>query len=73
MFCQKKNSKEEALERGLKRTLGLDFSVVQWLRLHTSNTGDAGSIPGWGTKIPHAAHHWGKKKTYFLSKFQALQ
>ena len=24
MFCQKKNSKEGALERGLKRTLGLD-------------------------------------------------
>ena len=27
---------------------------VQWLRLCTSNAGGAGSIPGWGTKIPHA-------------------
>ena len=28
--------------------------VVQWLRLHASSAGGAGSIPGWGTKIPHA-------------------
>ena len=25
--------------------------AVQWLGLHTSNAGGAGSIPGWGTKI----------------------
>ena len=30
---------------------------VQWLRLCTSNAGGAGSIPGWGNKIPHAAWH----------------
>ena len=35
--------------------------VVQWLRLHTSNAEDAGSIPGQGTKIPHATQ-WGQKK-----------
>ena len=29
--------------------------VVQWLRLHAHKAGGAGSIPGWGTKIPHAA------------------
>ena len=29
--------------------------AVQWLRLCASNAGDMGSIPGWGTKIPHAA------------------
>ena len=23
--------------------------VVQWLRLHASNAGGPGSIPGWGT------------------------
>ena len=34
--------------------------MVQWLRLCASNTGDAGSIPGQGTKIPNAA--WPKKK-----------
>ena len=28
--------------------------VVQWLRPHASNVGGMGSIPGWGTKIPHA-------------------
>ena len=29
--------------------------AVQWLRLHASNAGGTGSIPGQGTKIPHAA------------------
>ena len=27
---------------------------IQWLRLHASTAGGAGSIPGQGTKIPHA-------------------
>ena len=31
--------------------------VVQWLRLHTSNAGSTGSIPGQGTKTPRAAWH----------------
>ena len=39
--------------------------VNQWLRLHTSNAGGVGSIPGQGTRIPHAAWH-GKKKKIFL-------
>ena len=34
--------------------------AVQWLRLHTSTTGDTGSIPGWGIKTLHAM--WPKKK-----------
>ena len=29
--------------------------VVQWLRLRASTAGGEGSIPGPGTKIPHAA------------------
>ena len=29
--------------------------VVQWLRLHAPNAGDLGSIPGQGTRFPHAA------------------
>ena len=34
--------------------LSLSLSlVVQWLRLHTSNAGGAGSIPGQRTKIPY--------------------
>ena len=35
--------------------------VVQWLRLCASIVGDTGSIPGQGTKIPHAAQ-CGQKK-----------
>ena len=35
--------------------------MVQWLiRLHTSNAGGMGLIPGQGTKIPHATG-WGQK------------
>ena len=31
--------------------------VVQWLRLCASTEGVAGSIPGQGTKIPHATRY----------------
>ena len=31
-----------------------DFLVVQWLRLRDPSAGGVGSIPGQGTKIPHA-------------------
>ena len=34
-----------------------NFLVVQWLRLLTFTTKSLGSIPGWGTKIPHAVPH----------------
>ena len=37
--------------------------VVQWLRLYASNAGGASSIPGWGTKIPHATGHKRSKIT----------
>ena len=30
--------------------------MVQWLRFHASPPEGMGSIPGWGTKIPHAVH-----------------
>ena len=36
--------------------------VVQWLRLHASMAGGVGSIPGQGTKIPHAARPKNKNK-----------
>ena len=29
--------------------------AVQWLRVCASNAWGVGSIPGWGTKTPHAA------------------
>ena len=39
--------------RHLKLDSGASL-VVQWLRLHALSAGDMGSIPGLGTKIPHA-------------------
>ena len=41
--------------------------VVQWLRLWASTAGGMGSIPGWGTKVPHAVQCGQKtKKLIFL-------
>ena len=37
-----------------KKTDGRTSLAVQWLRLCASSAGGIGSIPGWGTKIPHA-------------------
>ena len=37
-----------------RRTNDRTSLAVQWLRLHASAAGGVGSIPGWGTKIPHA-------------------
>ena len=34
---------------------------VQWLRLHAFTARDIGSIPDWGTTIPHAAQQSQKK------------
>ena len=36
--------------------------VVQWLRLRSADAGGAGSIPGWGTRIPRALRFGQKKK-----------
>ena len=36
--------------------------VVQWLRLRAANAGGVDSIPGRGTKIPHAVRCGLKKK-----------
>ena len=46
------------------RTAGAGTSLaVQWLRLHTSTAGVTGSIPGQGTKIPHAAQQLSLRAT----------
>ena len=43
------------------------MGLPQWLRLHTFNAGDAGSIPGGETKIPYAA--WcGQKNFKIITK-----
>ena len=39
--------------------------VAQWLRLHASNAGGVGSIPGWGTKILHAPRCGQKKENEY--------
>ena len=40
--------------------------MVQWLRLHDSNPGGMGLIPGQGTRVPHAA--WPEQFFFFLKK-----
>ena len=45
----------------LKKQCGTSL-VVQWLRFSTPDTVGMGSIPGWGTKIPHDAQTGQKKK-----------
>ena len=37
--------------------------MAQWLRLHASTAGGAGSIAGGGTKIPRAKPYGKKKKS----------
>ena len=43
--------------------------MVQWLRLHTTNTGNPGSIPGQGTRSHMAQLRPGTSK---LKKIQVL-
>ena len=40
--------------------------VVQWLKLQASNAEGTGSIPGQGTKIPHAKWHGQKIKIIII-------
>ena len=54
---QKKKKDEDFLGTSL---------AVQWLRLHASNARGVGSIPGQGTKCPHAAAK--KKKNMHKQK-----
>ena len=46
----------------LKKTLKGTSLAVQWLGLRTAAARGRGSIPGLGTKIPHAAQHGQRKK-----------
>ena len=38
----------------VRSILKLSILQVSWVGNPPSNAGDAGSIPGWGTRIPHA-------------------
>ena len=40
----------------MKKSTGTSLAIL-WLRLHASNAGGMGSIPGQGIKIPHAVQH----------------
>ena len=40
--------------------MGNGISLVQWLRLQAFTAGGTGSIPGQGSKIPHAT--WRRQK-----------
>ena len=51
--------------------LGLPV-VAQWLRLHASNAGAAGSIPGQGTRILHALGAT-KKEEEEMAKYLAMK
>ena len=42
-------------KKGIKRLDIWDFPGGPVVKNPPSNAGDAGLIPGWGTKIPHAA------------------
>ena len=43
--------------------------MVQWLRLRASNAWGVGSIPGQGTKIPHATRHGQNKKEKKIKEY----
>ena len=51
-----------------KRWIKNSEQVVQWLRLRDSTAGEVGSIPGGGTKIPHAVNHSQKTKPTHIQK-----
>ena len=42
--------------KNLNKTVDSETSTMaQWLKLHTLSAGNLGSIPGQGTRSPHAA------------------
>ena len=52
-LIQEVTSSPKRWMRGLNATLVGTSLMVQWLRRHTSTTGDAGLIPGGGTRTPY--------------------
>ena len=39
---------------GVKKLQGREFRACQWLGLGAATAEGTGSVPHWGTKIPHA-------------------
>ena len=46
--------------------------VAQWLRLCASNADGVGSIPGQGTKTPHATKHQYFSNNYLIQAIPVL-
>ena len=53
---ERKERKKEGRQEGRRTSL-----VAQWLRLNDCNAGGTGSVPGQGTKSPHAMQHSGER------------
>ena len=53
-YHPRRNAHITILKKLLKNVNIGTSHVVQWLGLHASTAGGTGSIPDWGTKIPHA-------------------
>ena len=68
MTSQPRPAKELELPRQRKGGEGLPWGV-QWLRLHATTAGGVGSIPGRGTKIPHAGQCGQKIKGFVFFFF----
>ena len=65
-FKEEKKKSHSSWKKKKKRGVSL---VVQWFRLRASTAGDMGSIPAWGSKVPHAVCHG---QTHFLKKRKKL-
>ena len=67
-------------EKPLRQTLSVTLILcvgsslmVQWLRLGAANAGGTGSIPGQGTKIPHAKRPKGKRERKCMCELTELR
>ena len=65
-FAKFKNVTLIYINRPVKSHISRTSLVVQWLRLCTASTRGMGSVPGGGTKIPHAMWHGPKNKAKLL-------
>ena len=67
-------------EKPLRQTLSVTLILcvgsslmVQWLRLGAASAGGTGSIPGQGTKIPHAKRPKGKRERKCMCELTELR
>ena len=65
MLSYKRDSTVTFNQRGMFR----HFPGGPVVKTSPSNTGGAGSIPGWGAKIPHASRPKNQKQKQYCNKF----